>query len=144
MAGGYELGIIESITMVIVVGLSVDYSVHLVHVYQDSENDDVFDREGRVKMSLERMGISVVSGVFTTFGAAMFLWFTDSVFFKVFGTMLAMVVGVSICQALTFLMPLLLIFGPESRGLIPPCFAKNLDHSKMKANNELRREASGF
>lgn len=115
MAGGYELGIIESITMVIVVGLSVDYSVHLVHVYQDSENDDVFDREGRVKMSLERMGIfillindirfnlifnipesfdadsivfchegiSVVSGVFTTFGAAMFLWFTDSVFFKV-------------------------------------------------------------
>ena len=60
MAGGYELGIIESITMVIVVGLSVDYSVHLVHVYQDSENDDVFDREGRVKMSLERMGIFIL------------------------------------------------------------------------------------
>eukprot|EP00494_Astrolonche_serrata_P030235 UN30502 len=60
---GWDFGIIESVSVVIVIGFSVDYNVHLGHSYLESP---ATDRLGRMGYSLTTMGISVVSGAVTT------------------------------------------------------------------------------
>lgn len=110
VAMGWELGIIESIAIITVVGVSVDYSVHLIHAYGESEAETPVER---VRAALLTMGISLIGGVATTVGAALFLWFAEIQFFTKFGQFLAITVIVSIFAAFTFLMPLAMLVGPK-------------------------------
>jgi hypothetical protein len=70
---GWALGTAETIAAVIVVGFSVDYTVHLVHIYELAT--DRSDRGARVDEALTRMGHTVLAGSVTTFGsgAVMFI-----------------------------------------------------------------------
>ena len=69
-AMGWGLGIGESIAAVIVIGVSVDYVVHLSHVYVDAghRNPPLNSRAERVTFALTSMGATVFSGAVTTFG----------------------------------------------------------------------------
>ena len=69
-AMGWGLGIGESIAAVIVIGFSVDYVVHLSHVYVDAghRNPPLNSRAERVTFALTSMGATVFSGAVTTFG----------------------------------------------------------------------------
>ena len=49
---GWEMGAIESISITILVGLSVDYVVHLANSYIEA---DAADRQDRVAASFEEM-----------------------------------------------------------------------------------------
>jgi protein dispatched 1 len=62
---GWTLGIIESIAMVILIGFSVDYVVHLANHYVESVYED---RYRKMQESLGSIGISILSGAITTFG----------------------------------------------------------------------------
>merc|ERR1719273_876277 len=62
---GWDFGIIESVAVVIVIGFSVDYNVHLGHAYLEGA-ESTPDRNTRLGHSLLTMGISVVSGAITT------------------------------------------------------------------------------
>jgi len=110
---GWELGVIESIAIITVVGVSVDYSVHLIHAYGESSADTSSER---VQSALKTLGISLIGGVATTVGAALFLWFAQIQFFSKFGQFLASTVIVSLAIALTFLMPAAILIGPVGRG----------------------------
>eukprot|EP00929_Paragymnodinium_shiwhaense_P118685 TRINITY_DN90599_c0_g1_i1.p1 TRINITY_DN90599_c0_g1~~TRINITY_DN90599_c0_g1_i1.p1 ORF type:complete len:1158 (-),score=242.28 TRINITY_DN90599_c0_g1_i1:478-3951(-) len=109
-SAGWELGIGEALCIIVVIGVSVDYSVHLAHAYNHS---DLPTREEKVRMAAMSMGISLLGGLATTVGASLFLAFADVLFFRSFGTFLCVTVLISIFAALTFLMPLLLLIGPE-------------------------------
>ena len=67
---GWNLGVTEAITVIMVVGLSVDYSVHLSHAYCDSKKKH---RWSRARDAIEAVGISVFSGAVTTILAALVL-----------------------------------------------------------------------
>ena len=56
---GWDLGTTEAIASVIVIGFSVDYCVHLANAYHEN---DAKDREGRTRIALTTMGISVTAG----------------------------------------------------------------------------------
>ena len=60
----------ESINLTLVVGLSVDYVVHLAEGYSRSTHTN---RLGRLHDSLAEVGISVLSGACTTLGGSAFL-----------------------------------------------------------------------
>jgi len=99
----------------------VDYSVHLIHAYGESRAET---SEERVRSALKTLGISLIGGVATTFGAALFLWFAEIQFFSKFGQFLAITVIVSLFVALTFLMPAAILIGPTgNRGSLcaVPC-----------------------
>jgi len=118
---GWELGIIEAIALIIVVGLSVDYSIHLVHAYGEGSGT-MFGRDEKVRYALASMGISLIGGMATTAGAALFLFFCNIMFFAKFGQALCLTVIVSIAMALTFLTPLLAVIGPQgATGYFPAC-----------------------
>lgn len=109
---GWEMGSRESIFMIAVVGLSVDYTVHLLHSYNEHEGT----REEKASAALGEMGISVVNSAITTLAAAACLfacWFT---FFVQFGGFIFFTILFSIFMAIFFLIPTVLIAGPVGDG----------------------------
>jgi len=107
---GWSLGENECIFLIAVVGLSVDYSVHLLHAYTHSKQDD---KEGRTQHALSEMGISVINSAATTLLAAAILFGCGFYFFIQFGGFVFMVIGLSILMSITFLIPLMLLLGPH-------------------------------
>jgi hypothetical protein len=68
---GWELGTIESVCLTILVGLSVDYVVHLSNCYMESAETS---RKARTRSALAEMGITVVGGAITSIGASSMLF----------------------------------------------------------------------
>lgn len=107
---GWELGVIESVSCTILVGLSVDYVVHLANSYMESSKAS---RSERVVDAFREMGITVFGGAITSLGASGMLfacWFQT--FFK-FGGFMFMTIGLSFVFSNFYFMPLLAWVGPE-------------------------------
>ena len=64
---GWQFGLTESICCSILVGLSVDYAVHLANAYMESHSPF---RNDRVKSALGEMGMTVVGGAVTSIGSS--------------------------------------------------------------------------
>jgi preprotein translocase subunit SecF len=109
----WQLGESECIFIIAVVGLSVDYTVHLLHSYKSPKYDN---REERSKHALAEMGISVANSAITTLLAAAMLFACGFYFFFQFGAFIFFVIGFSIVMSMTFLIPLLLVLGPQGDG----------------------------
>jgi hypothetical protein len=107
---GWKISMLESICMIVVVGMAVDYTVHLMHSYNESK---ALSRFRKAQTALTEMGVSVVSGALTTFAASVPLLFADFKFFKSFGTFIAMITFASILWAVLYLMTLAMVVGPE-------------------------------
>merc|ERR1712110_916145 len=105
----WELDIYNVIFLIMAVGLSVDYTVHLLHAFNESNAPD---RVERVQTALSTMGITVLSGALTTLLAALPLFFCQAIFFQRFGTFVFITIFLSIMLALFLLPPLLLLIGP--------------------------------
>ena len=74
----WQLGVSESIAMVIIIGFSVDYVVHLAaHYVHCSE----FSRYNKATDSISAMGVSIFSGAMTTLGSGIFLFGGKIIFF---------------------------------------------------------------
>lgn len=128
---GWELGTIESICLTILAGFSVDYVVHLAHAYTHSSGST---REEKVGQAFLTMGVSVFSGMFTSFLASIPLFFCSLQFFAKFGTFLCSTVVFSWIWANFFFMSLLATMGPEG-GDCDKC--KSRSTSPNTAPNEL-------
>ena len=107
---GWKFGVSECVAIVIIIGFSVDYVVHLANAYLESQAED---RHGRLSFSLLTMGISVVSGAVTTFAAGFFLIFPDIVFFYKMGILMMSTVGISIFWAMCFFTSIVACIGPQ-------------------------------
>jgi len=117
---GWELGVYECIFLIMTVGLSVDYTVHLLHAYNESSHET---RKDKVQESLASMGITVLSGAATTLLASLPLFGCKLRFFQQYGVFIFFTILFSIILAISFLPPLLMIVGPEqSFGKITPLY----------------------
>jgi len=111
---GWEISVLESISMIVVVGMSVDYTVHLMHAYHECDSLLIPARFDKARAAMAEMGVSVFSGALTTFLAACPLFFAQFVFFSQFGAFIAMITLYSIVWAIFFLMTLVTVVGPEA------------------------------
>ncbi|KAK6181586.1 hypothetical protein SNE40_009411 [Patella caerulea] len=119
---GWKLGVLVSLNMCLVVGLSVDYVVHLAEGYTMSKHKD---RKSRVQDSLEAMATSVYSGACTTLGASVFMLFSQIIFFFQFGIFMFFTIGFSILFSLGLFITLMGTIGPENdTGDIKAVFGK--------------------
>uniref|UniRef100_A0A7S1U3D8 SSD domain-containing protein n=2 Tax=Phaeomonas parva TaxID=124430 RepID=A0A7S1U3D8_9STRA len=107
---GWKLGVIEAVIYVMVVGMSVDYTVHLSDAYLESKKKT---RRDRTRDMLFKMGVSVVSGAISTLGSSCFLLATYIIFFRKFGTFILFVISQSLVYSLVFFTALLNLMGPE-------------------------------
>lgn len=82
---GWELGPVESIAIVIFIGLSVDYVVHMGHYYTDS----IFDsKQKRMDFSFSQIGLTIVSSSITTYSSGVFLMFCNLLMLYKFGILI--------------------------------------------------------
>lgn len=106
---GWSLGVVEAINYVVVIGMSIDYAVHMSEAYNSSK---ATTREQRVTDMVEEMGVSVLSGALSTVLAILPMFFAPNEFFTKFGTFLAVTIALSCVYAMTFYPALLAVFGP--------------------------------
>jgi hypothetical protein len=111
--GPGSLGIIETIGLSIAVGMSVDYTVHIVNAYN---NCPMTDRVSRIRHSMTLMGISITLGMIATNISAFFLLLCVITFFTGFGQFIIMTIFYSWLSAFFILCPLLMLIGPEGRS----------------------------
>jgi len=97
--------------MCMVVGLTVDYVVHLAEGYHMSPR---VNRKSRVQDMLEMMGISVFSGACTTLGASVFMFFGQIQFIVRFGIFMFCTIGFSLVFSLGLFTTMMGIIGPSS------------------------------
>jgi hypothetical protein len=94
-------------------GMAVDYLLHLVHSYKQQKEGNSHDR---VRAALKQLGVSVTSGMITTFMACIALVLTNMLWFKLFGYFIMMVTVSAFVISIVGLMALLAEFGPGDVG----------------------------
>ena len=107
---GWTLGPVESISMTVLVGLSVDYVVHIAIAYGGCT---AWGRVARSRYALRSMGSAIVAGAATTIGAALFLFACVCIFFTKFGTFVVVTLCGALIHALVILPALLAQAGPQ-------------------------------
>eukprot|EP00549_Striatella_unipunctata_P025511 CAMPEP_0118725018 /NCGR_PEP_ID=MMETSP0800-20121206/32911_1 /TAXON_ID=210618 ORGANISM="Striatella unipunctata, Strain CCMP2910" /NCGR_SAMPLE_ID=MMETSP0800 /ASSEMBLY_ACC=CAM_ASM_000638 /LENGTH=846 /DNA_ID=CAMNT_0006633679 /DNA_START=84 /DNA_END=2624 /DNA_ORIENTATION=+ len=106
---GWKLGVLEAVNYVVVIGMSIDYCVHMSEAYESAKADT---RGERVTLMLEEMAVSVLSGALSTLGACFFMFFAPNKFFVKFATFMFVTMSLSCIYALTFFPALLATVGP--------------------------------
>lgn len=131
---GWKLGVLESLNLTLVVGLAVDYVVHLAEGYMHLVGED---RLTKVRHTLTHVGISVLSGACSTLGASIFMLAAKIVFFFQFGIFMFCTIGLSILFSLLFFTILLAITGPQEdeKGSVQPAVKYCVDHLRGKRKN---------
>ena len=94
----------------LVVGLAVDYVVHLAEGYGRSEHKG---RKERIRDTLTEVGISVLSGAVTTVGASLFMLGAKILFFVQFGVFVLSTLGFSLLFALGLFTTVCALIGPQ-------------------------------
>uniref|UniRef100_A0A7M5XG14 SSD domain-containing protein n=1 Tax=Clytia hemisphaerica TaxID=252671 RepID=A0A7M5XG14_9CNID len=110
---GWKLGVLESLNLTLVVGLSVDYVVHLADGYVRCTK---FSRAGRTRYMLGHVGVSVLAGAATTLGASSFMLGSKILFFYQFGIFIFCTIGFSIVYALLVFTVLIGFCGPQGNS----------------------------
>jgi len=106
---GFDIGISESIAIVLAVGLSIDATTHFAHAYVHSP---FVDRYSRTMYAVQRVSLAVINGAISSMGASFFLLFTVVLVPQRFGATLFVTIGWSLIFAFFFFLPLLRIVGP--------------------------------
>jgi len=134
---GWELGMVECIVLVMVPGLSVDFTAHLAEAYSQAKYDD---REHRVVHSLEHSGVSIVSGAVSTCLAGLCLTFCDIVFFVKFGTLILCTIIYAVLFSLFFFPAVMAIIGPKGtqgdwhKCIHPKLQREFIGHKKLRTS----------
>ena len=111
---GWDLGIAETVSAVIVIGFSIDYTLHIGHMYEEAREKGFNKREERIKYSLERMGTTVLAGAITTAGSALFMLMCQMTFFYKMALLISVTILNSLVYSLLFLVSLCILIGPEN------------------------------
>jgi len=108
----WSLGIRETIAAVILIGLSVDYGVHLGNAYVEAPAA-MKSRGDRTQYALATMGVSIVASAVTTVISGSILWLCTLQFFAKFAFLITTTIASSLVWALVFISLLLITLGPE-------------------------------
>ncbi|XP_029790807.1 protein dispatched homolog 1 isoform X1 [Suricata suricatta] len=114
---GWELNVLESVTISVAVGLSVDFAVHYGVAYRLAPDAD---REGKVIFSLSRMGSAMAMAALTTFVAGAMMMPSTVLAYTQLGTFMMLIMCVSWAFATFFFQCLCRCLGPQGTcGQIP-------------------------
>jgi len=107
---GLTIDIITCVTIVLAIGLCVDYSVHIGHAYLIGKGS----RLDKSLFALRTIGPAVFNGGFTTFLALALLGFSKSLIFLTFFKVFFLTVVFGLFHGLLLLPVMLCILGPTS------------------------------
>lgn len=124
---------VSTIYILICVGLAVDYSAHIAHMFKTSTGSAA----ERSCKALGRIGPSVLNAIISTFLAVVVIGFSNSYVFRIFFKALFLVTVVAGAHGLWLLPVLLSIFGGDN-GLVTPAVgrAQTIDSSTSNTSGK--------
>ena len=128
---GWNLGVAESVAGIIVIGFSVDYIVHMSHMYVEASHvQGAQTRVERFKYAAEKMGQTIIGGAITTAGSGCMMFACQMVFFFKMGILVFMTILFSVLFSLGLFMSLCVLVGPENHFgdtsyYLKRCFGKH-------------------
>ena len=87
-----------------VIGFSVDYTIHLGHMFDVARSQGLTTRQEKFDYSIRKMGETVLAGAITTAGSTVFLLACQLTFFTAMGTLIILTVAYSLGYSLLFFM----------------------------------------
>lgn len=141
---GWKLGALEIIALIVFVGYSVTFSLHIAHKYSHKHQvdtatgSDVQMRFEKTRLSLKAMGSAIFGSACTTLGSSLFLFFCTMKIFQQLGAVVFMVTFLSLIYALVPLPAGLMWIGP----LRPLCStpAHQIQDLSRRAKEEIVHE----
>lgn len=110
----WSFGVVEALSLSMLVGYSVDYQMHIGHVYATSNK---LGRIERVQDVIGTIGAPIFASSFTTAGSAAFLLFCSVSIFVTFGVIVSLTATFSLLFAIGFLTAALAVSGPvQNKG----------------------------
>lgn len=106
----WELGLNESLCIVIMVGLSIDYCVHLA---MDYKYQPYMLRARKMQATYKNMGSPILAGTISTLGAGAFLFGGKLIIFMKFGVCIMCTIAVSFFVSMLFFGAIMTIVGPQ-------------------------------
>ena len=129
---GWEFGLSESLGIIMVLCLSVDY---IVHVGMDYYKQPMFHRKKKMKQTFKNLGPSVLSGSLTTLGSGAFLFAGQAYIFQKMGTIIVCTVLFSFLGSMLFFGSMMHLFGPQAGfGSLMSTELKNEDDQPPSAS----------
>ena len=118
VAMGWTLGFLEGVCFSILIGLSVDFVIHVGQAYVEAAERGARERgrppgrEHCAERAIATMGFPVVSAGVTTFCSAIVLFFCQITFFNKFGTIVALSMAFALAVTFAMYLPMLDLAGP--------------------------------
>lgn len=106
---GWEMGTAESVSVVILIGLSVDYVIHLSSDYAHSRHAS---RHERIREAYGQMGVSILSGAITTLGSGLALFGGRMRIMQKFAVIITSTITISFVSSMVLFGALCHVVGP--------------------------------
>jgi hypothetical protein len=113
---GWDLGTGETICGLIAIGFSIDYILHLSHVYLEARERGIQSRHYRMKYAMDQMGATILGAAVTTAASGVVMFLCQFTFFNRFATMIIATIAFSFVFSMMLFAPLLLVLGPEGES----------------------------
>ena len=134
---GWPLGAMEAISVPLVVGLAVDYCLHLSHAYNTASDPSTgkrwTSRRDRAQQGLLDVGPSITAAALTTVACMLVLLACRIVVFAQFGLILAVTLALGIALTLTTFTAALVIIGPQDEQGDVKVYATRAAHALRSA-----------
>jgi predicted RND superfamily exporter protein len=127
---GWEFGLIESICVIVFIGISVDYVSHLGHMYIHAPNEN---SKERTDYAYRQMGQTILGGALTSCFSGFFLIICNVGMLNKFGILFITTIIASFLTSLIFLPSFLYVFGPNNETGSIRCY-KSCKGVKAKIN----------
>jgi predicted RND superfamily exporter protein len=107
---------VETISLQVLIGLSVDYVLHVALAFNALSDDPTApageNRKKRAEMALTELGVSIIGGCLTTSIATAFLFPAALLLLRKFGQIILISVFISLFNTHFLFIPLVAIVGP--------------------------------
>jgi len=111
---GLTINGVTATFLILAIGLSVDYSVHIAHTFMIAPGET---RDARVLYTFQYMGGSVLNGAMSTFVAVALLGLSDSFVFRSMFNLFLFSVLLGVYHGMVFLPVALSVIGPKAHYL---------------------------
>jgi len=134
------MGTGEAIAGVIVIGYSVDFCVHLAHMYHEADRYGHHERDARCQFAIRNLGTTIFAGALTTSGAGVPLFFCFFYFFFKMALLITVTIMYSLIFSIGFFMSVLWLIGPNGNfGELRNCCATR-DGGCMKVSPDAQKK----
>jgi hypothetical protein len=142
----WDLGIGEAIAGVIVIGYSVDYVVHLAHIYCEASQHGLKTRAERANFAIKNMGSTIFAGALTTAGSGMIMFACFFMFFFKMAILICVTIMYSFLFSMGMFVALLWLIGPENNfGDVCCCLKKEnkISPETYSEGQDAEKQAAG-